>query len=127
LNFIGNIEGREILNHAADVVVTDGFVGNILLKFGESIASVLPSMIAVEMGRLKMPRQEQAIVARALAGVKVRFDYQEYGGAPLLGVAGTVIIGHGGSSALAVENMIQTAAEMVREDVTGSTSEALSE
>lgn len=127
LNFIGNIEGRDILNHAADVVVCDGFVGNILLKFGESIASVLPQMIAAEMAHLKMPREEQLIVGRALSGVKARFDYQEYGGAPLLGVAGNVIIGHGGSSTLALENMILTAVEMVREDVTGSISAALSE
>ncbi len=126
VNFVGNIEGRDIMNHAADVVVTDGYVGNILLKFGESVASVLPQMIGAEMMSLEMSQEEQATVIKALRGVKSRFDYQEYGGGPLLGVDGTVIIGHGGSNEKAVQNMILHAAEMVKEDVTGSISTALS-
>lgn len=126
LNFIGNIEGRDVLNHAADVVVADGFVGNILLKFGESVASVLPKMVGAEMMRLGMSQEEQGTVAKALNGVKARFDYQEYGGTPLLGVNGTVIIGHGGSNEHAIKNMIMNAEEMVREDVSGSISAALS-
>lgn len=126
LNFIGNIEGRDMLAHAADVVVSDGFIGNILLKFGESVASILPLMIGAEMKSLKMTDKEQSIVVKALKGVKARFDYQEYGGAPLLGVDGTVVIGHGGSNEQAIENMIFNAAEMVREDVSGFISAALS-
>lgn len=126
INFVGNIEGRDILTHAADVVVADGYVGNVLLKFGESVASVIPKMVGAEMMSLKMSQEEQAIVIRALRGVRSRFDYQEYGGAPLLGVDGTVIIGHGGSNEQAVENMIFNAVEMVREDVSGSISAALS-
>jgi len=125
LNFVGNIEGRDMLTHAADVVVSDGFVGNILLKFGESVASILPQMIGAEMVSLKMNEQDQGTVARALRGVAARFDYQQYGGAPLLGVDGNVIIGHGGSNEQAIENMIFNAAEMVREDVSGSISAAL--
>ncbi len=120
INFGGNMEGRDLLGHAADVVVTDGFTGNILLKFGESVATVLPSMIGAEMDRLSMTKDEQQTVSRALKGVRDRFDYQMYGGAPLLGVNGTVIIGHGGSNARAVENMITNAAEMVTQDVAGS-------
>jgi glycerol-3-phosphate acyltransferase PlsX len=126
LNFVGNIEGRDMLTHSADVVVADGFVGNILLKFGESVASILPQMVGTEMATLKMDEDEQGTVFRALKGVKARFDYQEYGGAPLLGVDGNVIIGHGGSNEHAIENMIMDAAEMVREDVSGSISAALS-
>ncbi len=126
LNFIGNIEGRDMLAHAADVVVSDGFIGNILLKFGESVASILPLMIGAEMQRLKMSDKEKGIVAKALQGVKARFDYQEYGGAPLLGVDGTVVIGHGGSNEQAIENMIFNAAAMIRVDVSGSISAALS-
>jgi len=125
LNFVGNIEGRDMLTHAADVVVSDGFVGNILLKFGESVASILPQMIGAEMASLKMSEQDQGTVGRALRGVAARFDYQQYGGAPLLGVDGNVIIGHGGSNEQAIENMIFNAAEMVREDVSGSISAAL--
>jgi len=125
INFVGNIEGRDMLNHAADVVVADGYVGNVLLKFGESVASVLPKMVGAEMMSLNMSQEEQAIVIKALRGVKSRFDYQEYGGAPLLGVDGTVIIGHGGSNEQAVENMIFNAVEMVKQDVSGSISAAL--
>lgn len=126
LNFVGNIEGRDMLTHAADVVVADGYVGNVLLKFGESVASVLPKMVSAEMMSLEMSQEEQAIVIRALRGVKARFDYQEYGGAPLLGLDGTVIIGHGGSNEQAVENMIFNAVEMVTQNVSGSITAALS-
>lgn len=120
LGFVGNIEGRDLLRHAADVVVCDGFVGNILLKFGESVASVLPRMIGAEMQRLGMTPEEQGTVGKALKGVKDRFDYEEYGGMPLLGVDGTVIIGHGGSSAYAIKNMILSADAVVRNRVAES-------
>jgi len=125
LNFVGNIEGRDIMNHAADVIVCDGFVGNILLKFGESVSSVLPKMIGAEMMKLKMPAEEQAVVAKALNGVKARFDYKEFGGAPLLGVDGTVFIGHGGSDGYAIKNLILAADKMVRERVSETIAEAL--
>jgi len=125
LTFVGNIEGRDLLRHAADVVVCDGFVGNILLKFGESVASVLPKMIGAEMQRLGMTADEQMVVARALKGVRDRFDYEEYGGMPLLGVDGTVIIGHGGSSALAIKNMILSADAVVRNRVAASIAAAV--
>lgn len=117
LNFIGNVEGRDVMRHAADVLVCDGFVGNILLKYGESVASVLPQMIGAEMRRLGMTDDEQKIVERALSGVKVRFDYKEYGGAPLLGVDGTVFIGHGSSNGYAIKNLVLAADKMVRERV----------
>ncbi len=117
LNFVGNIEGRDILRHAADVIVCDGFVGNTLLKLGESVASVLPRMIFKEMERLGMGPQDQATVARALEGVRRRFDYEEFGGMPLLGVNGVVMIGHGGSSARAITNLIAAADNMVRSNV----------
>ena len=80
LNFIGNIEGRDVLRHAADIVIADGYVGNIMLKFGESVATVVPRMIGVEMKRLGMSAEEQGVVGKALKGVKDQFDFQEYGG-----------------------------------------------
>jgi glycerol-3-phosphate acyltransferase PlsX len=119
IRFRGNIEGRDIMQHAADVVVCDGFVGNIMLKLGESIATEVPRMIAGEMARQQMSEEEKAAVVRALKGVASRFDYQEYGGVPLLGVNGNVIIGHGGSSARAIRRMVEVAADLVREDVAG--------
>ena len=118
LNFIGNIEGRDVMAHAADVVVCDGFTGNVLLKFGESVAGILPKMIGAEMMRLQMPPEEQAIVGKALQGVRARVDYKEFGGMPLLGIDGTVLIGHGGSDATAVKNMILAADTMISHKVT---------
>jgi glycerol-3-phosphate acyltransferase PlsX len=118
LNFIGNIEGRDVMAHAADVVVCDGFTGNVLLKFGESVAGILPKLIGAAMMRLQMPPEEQAIVGKALQGVRARFDYKEFGGMPLLGIDGTVLIGHGGSDATAVKNMILAADTMISHKVT---------
>ena len=126
LNFVGNIEGRDVLRHAADVIVCDGFVGNTLLKLGESVASVLPRMIFQEMERLGMGPQDQATVARALEGVRRRFDYEEFGGMPLLGVNGVVMIGHGGSSSRAIMNLIAAADDMVRSNVSKAISASAS-
>jgi phosphate acyltransferase len=120
IDFTGNVEGRDVLMGAADVVVCDGFVGNVLLKFGESVASVLPMFIGAEVKKSPVPTEHLASFQQIFGGVKKHFDYEEYGGAPLLGVNGTVLIGHGGSSARAIERMILTAAAAVREDVAGA-------
>ncbi len=125
LNFRGSIEGRDLLHHAADVVVCDGFVGNVLLKFGESVASAFPHMIAEEMERRQLSSEDRNVVGGVLSAVRQRFNYEEYGGAPLLGVDGNVIIGHGGSTARAVERMIHTAAEEAREGVVGAIADAI--
>lgn len=125
LNFRGNVEGRDLLHHAADVVVCDGFVGNILLKFGESVASAFPHMIAEEMGRRRLSSSEKQVVLDVLSAVRTRFNYEEYGGAPLLGVNGNVIIGHGGSTARAVERMILIAADEAREGVVAAITESI--
>jgi phosphate acyltransferase len=120
IDFAGNVEGRDVLMGAADVVVCDGFVGNVLLKFGESVASVLPMFIGAEVKKSPVPSEHLASFQQIFGGVKKHFDYEEYGGAPLLGVNGTVLIGHGGSSARAIERMIETAAVAVRGDVSGA-------
>ncbi len=117
ISFVGNVEGRDVMAHAADVIVCDGFTGNVLLKFGESVAGILPKMIGAEMMRLAMPAEEQAIVGKALQGVRARFDYKEFGGMPLLGVDGSVLIGHGGSDATAIKNMILAADTMISHKV----------
>jgi glycerol-3-phosphate acyltransferase PlsX len=126
IRFVGNIEGRDIMTHAADVIVCDGFVGNIVLKFGESVASVLPKMIGAEMQRLEMSPEHQSVVAKALSGVRARFDYKEFGGAPLLGVNGTVFIGHGSSDSYAFKNLILAADTMIRGGVSESITEVFS-
>jgi phosphate acyltransferase len=117
VNFCGNLEGRDVFRHGADVIVCDGFVGNVLLKFGESLVTALGHFVGREMQRQELDAEGQNLVMKILAGTGKAFDYQEYGGAPLLGVDGTVLIGHGSSSARAVERMIQSAAEIVRQDV----------
>ncbi len=125
LRFKGNIEGRDLLQYTADVVVCDGFVGNIILKLGESVATILPQMIGQEMQRQGLAPDEQALVARVLRGALRCFDYQEFGGVPLLGIDGHVLIGHGGSSARAIERMILNGAEFARQNVAGAIKSAL--
>lgn len=126
LNFRGNIEGRDILMNVADVIVCDGFVGNVLLKFGESVASVLPTMLGAAVKQLGLAEAGGGAFREVLSAVKKQFDYEEFGGAPLLGIKGTVLIGHGGSSARAVERMIRTAAEAASRDVEGAIARAMS-
>ena len=125
LNFRGNIEGRDLMHHAADVVVCDGFVGNVMLKLGESMATAMPEMVQQEMKRQALTPDEQALVAQVLQGVQRPFNYEEFGGAPLLGVSGTVLIGHGGSSARAIKKLILAAAKVARQDVAGSIAAAM--
>jgi glycerol-3-phosphate acyltransferase PlsX len=125
LHFVGNIEGRDILKGDVDVAVCDGFTGNILLKFGESV----PSFLKAKFLRYASqgPREKLvALVARGgLRSVMKEMDYQEAGGVPLLGVNGVSIIGHGGSTPRAIKNMIFLAAQTVRNDVNGKIQEAL--
>ena len=117
INFVGNIEGRDLLQHGADVVVCDGFVGNILLKLGESIAHVIPQLIGKEMQRQQLDEDTMRKVGGILKGVQKPFDYQEYGGTPLLGVDGVALIGHGGSTAKAIKNMIFSAVKAAKQEL----------
>lgn len=125
INFVGNIEGRDLMHHAADVVVCDGFVGNIILKLGESVATVLVEMLKTEVQRLNLTWDERATVARVVGTVQKQFNYEEYGGAPLLGIKGNVLIGHGGSSAKAIQRLIVAGAEMAKQGVSKSIAEAV--
>lgn len=125
INFIGNMEGRDIMHHAADVIVCDGFVGNIVLKLGESLATVLPHLIGAEVKKQGLGLDEIGLITRVFGNVTKPFNYEEYGGTPLLGVNGNVLIGHGGSSPRAIARMIRRAAEVARQDVCGATAAAL--
>jgi len=113
LNFVGNVEGRDLLKGDVDVIVCDGFVGNILLKFGESI----PAFFKAKVTRLAEQSVRQKLIALlargTLRGVMKELDYQEHGGVPLLGVDGVSIIGHGRSTPKAIKNMIFRAEETV--------------
>lgn len=119
LNFAGNIEGRDILKGRADVVVCDGFVGNIILKFAESIDSFLGELVRRQV-RVNLFAKIGALLLRpAFRDLKRNLDYAEYGGAPLLGIDGVCIICHGGSSPKAIKNAVGMARTMVMKDVNG--------
>lgn len=117
LNFIGNIEGRDVLSGKADVVICDGFVGNILLKFGESIPGFFKEKFRTFASQNVLNTLIGLVARRGLRGVMKELDYQEHGGVPLLGVNGVSIIGHGGSSPKAIKNMIFRAEEMIQRKV----------
>lgn len=127
LNFIGNVEGRDVLAGTADVVICDGFVGNIVLKFAESMLGLLKAKIK---GFAALGFWNKLMVMFMLIPLKKilkDFDYQEYGGVPLLGVNGVVIIGHGKSSPLAIQNMLIRAVEVIQGNVNASIKEALAD
>jgi glycerol-3-phosphate acyltransferase PlsX len=127
LNFVGNVEGRDILKGTARVVVCDGFTGNIVLKFAESVPFLLRAKFGDYARRGVLSKLRLAVARGALRSIFKEMDYQEYGGVPLLGVNGVSIIGHGGSTAKAVKNMIFKAEEMVRKEVNRRIAEALAE
>jgi glycerol-3-phosphate acyltransferase PlsX len=117
LNFVGNVEGRDLYNGAVDVVVTDGFTGNVALKISESLADMIVHLIREELTRGTMAKLGALLVRPAFRRFWKRVDYNELGGAPLLGINGACIISHGASPPRAVKNAIRVAAEWVRTDV----------
>lgn len=116
-NFIGNIEGKDILNAKADVFLTDGFTGNILLKFGESIPAVMKKMVKEQLDLISANEELQTQVFQILAKAMHTFDYEQIGGVPFLGVNGVSFVGHGNSSVLAIKNMIKSAVQCVDHEV----------
>jgi glycerol-3-phosphate acyltransferase PlsX len=117
LNFIGNVEGHDLFTGKVDVVVMDGFTGNVALKASESLAESLLELIRQELGRTPLTRLGAALCRGAFRAVKRRTDPSEYGGAPLLGVKGCCVIGHGRSAPYAIRNGIRAAAEFFRSGV----------
>lgn len=117
LNFLGNIEGRDILMGKVDVVVTDGFVGNIVLKFAESIEEFLTTSIRRQVSTNLFSRVGALLMSPFLRRLRNTFDYSEYGGAPLLGINGVCIICHGGSSGKAISQALTVARDMVHHQV----------
>ena len=117
IDFVGNVEGRDILRHGADICVCDGFVGNVVLKLAESIATILPEMARAQIAAQHLGAEQAATVSGVLRGMLSPFDYQNFGGVPLLGIDGTVVIGHGGSSARAVEQMILRTVELAEQNL----------
>ena len=117
MNFIGNIEGKDIFSGHADVIVCDGFIGNIVLKVSEGLVETIMKMLKREIADVTTGKLGYLMIKPAIKNFKKRTEYSEYGGAPLLGINGISIISHGRSSARAVKNALRVAAEMSRRKV----------
>ena len=117
LNFVGNVEGRDLYNGQVDVIVADGFVGNVALKISEGVANLVRTALKESL-KATITRQVGALLSRsAFTDFKKRLDHTEYGGAPLLGVKGVCIITHGSSNANAIKNAVRVAAEFSRRGI----------
>lgn len=116
VNFIGNVEGREIYSGAADVIVCDGFTGNIVLKTSEGLVEAVGALLGDELQGTFSSQMGYLLSRRAFRRFRRRVDYSEYGGAPLLGVSGLTIVGHGRSSPKAVRNAIAMAYRFATSD-----------
>jgi len=126
LNFVGNIEGRDLLRGNADVVVCDGFVGNIVLKFAESMLGFTRTLLREQIMRSARLQVGHVLMRPAFSALKQRLDYQEFGGAPLLGVNGVVVIAHGKSSERAIENAVRVCGTLVQQELIGRITAELS-
>jgi len=113
LNFIGNVEGKDLFSSAADVIVSDGFTGNVALKVSEGVVQSVLSMARHEITKNIFAKLGYLLMKRHLKKVFKKVDYSEYGGAQLLGVDGVCVIGHGRSNPVAVRNAISRAREFV--------------
>ncbi|MGQ9454742.1 MAG: phosphate acyltransferase PlsX [Armatimonadota bacterium] len=127
VNFVGNVEGRHLFMGVADVVVTDGFTGNVALKSAEGLAEHIVYLIREELRRRPVNWVPMLLLLPFIRRLKRRLDYSEYGGAPLLGVNGVCIIGHGRSNANAVVNAIRVAKEAVNQGVVEAIRKAFSD
>jgi len=117
LNFVGNVEGRDLYNGEVDVIVSDGFVGNVALKISEGVANLVRATLKDAL-KATITRQVGALLSRsAFDEFKKRLDHTEYGGAPLLGVKGVCIITHGSSNANAIKNAVRVAGEFAASGV----------
>ncbi|MBV8372571.1 MAG: phosphate acyltransferase PlsX [Candidatus Eremiobacteraeota bacterium] len=126
INFIGNVEGRDLFHNIADVIVADGFVGNVVLKTGEGmIADLAMVMRETLLGGGLLTKLGTALLAPALRGLRRKFDYETYGGAPLLGLRGNCIVTHGRASRNAIKHAILAAMQEVNHDVVGKISEMM--
>ncbi|NWF90298.1 MAG: phosphate acyltransferase PlsX [Ignavibacteriaceae bacterium] len=127
LNFVGNVEGRDILTGNVDVVVCDGFIGNILLKFGESVPKLLKHLLKQTADKNLIDKIKIGLFKSTLKRALKSLDYQEHGGVPLLGVNGISIIGHGSSTPKAIKNMVFRAYDMYKKDLNNKIENSLTD
>jgi glycerol-3-phosphate acyltransferase PlsX len=125
VNFIGNVEGRDLWNGRVDVVVCDGFVGNVALKTAEGLAKLVNTSLRESLKSTVTSQVGAMLSQKAFAAFKKRLDYTEYGGAPLLGLRGAAIVGHGSSNDRAIMNGIRVAAEFAQAQVGAAIEAAL--
>ena len=125
INFVGNVEGRDIPKSKADVLICDGFVGNIILKFGEGLAEVLLKLVRISLKRHPITWVSFPFLWFAIKDLRKKVDYSEVGGAPLLGVNGVCIVGHGASNCRAVKNAIFTGAKAAEHNLIKDIKEAI--
>jgi glycerol-3-phosphate acyltransferase PlsX len=126
INFIGNVEGRDIFAGRVEVAVCDGFVGNILLKFTESVVDMVYGVMRESLASSLRAKAGALLLKPAFRRLRSAFDYAEYGGAPLLGVDGICTICHGSSSARAIKNAVLATRKYINYDITSSIKERLS-
>ncbi|MGD0269907.1 MAG: phosphate acyltransferase PlsX [Candidatus Sulfotelmatobacter sp.] len=125
LNFIGNVEGRDLFNGHVDVIVADGFVGNVALKISEGVANLVRTVLKESL-KATITAQVGAMLSRsAFSDFKKRIDHTEYGGAPLLGLRGVCIITHGSSNANAIKNAVRVASEFSERNINASIEQGL--
>ncbi|HEY8475263.1 MAG TPA: phosphate acyltransferase PlsX [Chloroflexota bacterium] len=125
LRFVGNVEGKDVPHGVADVIVCDGFVGNVVIKLAEGLGGAIFQVVREEVSRDALGRLAGLLLRPAFRRVRRRFDYAEYGGAPLLGVRGVVIVAHGRSNATAIRNAIRVAQRAVDEGLVQRIEEGL--
>jgi glycerol-3-phosphate acyltransferase PlsX len=125
INFIGNIEGRDIPKTRADVVICDGFVGNVILKFGEGLTEMMLNLVKKELKHHPIVWVSLPFLWLAIKDLRKKVDYSEFGGAPLLGVNGVCIVGHGSSNAKAVKNAILAGAVAAEHNLAFEIKEAI--
>jgi phosphate acyltransferase len=117
LNFRGNIEGHDLFENPSEVVVCDGFTGNVVLKTSEAIAHALFAWLKQELFRTPLRRLGAKLAEGAFLSIRKKTNYEEHGGMPLLGVNGVCIIAHGASSALAIKNAIRAAIQSIKHEI----------
>jgi glycerol-3-phosphate acyltransferase PlsX len=127
LNFIGNVEGKDIPAGLADVVVTDGFTGNVYIKGAEGVASMIQKMLRREIEKRPLATVGAVLARGAFRALRTRLDYREFGGGPLLGVNGIVIVAHGRSDAYAIRNAIRVAKQAAEKNIVGVIERGLNE
>jgi glycerol-3-phosphate acyltransferase PlsX len=124
VNFVGNIESKDLTNGAADIMVTDGFTGNLILKMGEGMGEMFLRSLSQSAQRSWLTRLAIRVLKPSIRDVIKQLDYSEYGGAFLLGVKGNVVIAHGRSDSKAIKNAVRVAKQMVDKDVLQAVSDS---